>query len=139
MRRKSLAAVILAFTGLIGSMIWSFLPSPLPPPTPWSAALPVASPPPSMAIFQLPTGTYQTPAALAFRGGSFFETRDFASTAVLVRTPRATSCSTRASAPLSMLTLLRCRGSNAPPTIGVKAYELSLPPSDTTSAHCGVS
>jgi hypothetical protein len=54
MRRKSLAAVILAFTGLIGSMIWSFLPSPLPPPTPWSAALPVASPPPSMAIFQLP-------------------------------------------------------------------------------------
>ena len=85
MRRKSLAAVTLAFTGLIGSMIWSFLPSPLPPPTPWSTALPVASPPPSMAIFQLPTGTYQTPAALAFRGGSFFETRDFASTAVLVR------------------------------------------------------
>ena len=27
MRRKSLAAVILAFTGLIGSMIWSFLPT----------------------------------------------------------------------------------------------------------------
>lgn len=40
-----------------------------------------------MAIFQLPTGTYETPAALAFQGGSFRERRQFAATAVLVQHP----------------------------------------------------
>ena len=41
-----------------------------------------------MAIYQLPTGVYQTNAGLAFRGGSFSETRDFVATALLVRHPR---------------------------------------------------
>lgn len=39
-------------------------------------------------IFQLPTGTYETPAALAFRGGSFRDRRQFAATAVLVEHPQ---------------------------------------------------
>jgi N-acyl homoserine lactone hydrolase len=40
-----------------------------------------------MAIYQLPTGTYETRAALAFTGGSFRDKRPFAATAVLVRHP----------------------------------------------------
>lgn len=47
-----------------------------------------ATPPPETQIFQLPTGTYETPAALAFQGGSFRDRRQFAATAVLVQHPR---------------------------------------------------
>jgi glyoxylase-like metal-dependent hydrolase (beta-lactamase superfamily II) len=41
-----------------------------------------------MELFQLPTGTYETPAGLAFRGGSFSDKRDFAATAVLIKHPK---------------------------------------------------
>jgi glyoxylase-like metal-dependent hydrolase (beta-lactamase superfamily II) len=41
-----------------------------------------------MAIYHLPTGTYETRAALAVRGGSFRDKRHFAASAVLVRHPR---------------------------------------------------
>ena len=51
-------------------------------------ALPPASPPADMSISALPTGTYETPAIFAFRGGSWNDTRHFASTAVLVRHPK---------------------------------------------------
>ena len=51
-------------------------------------ALPVASPPAEMSISALATGTYETPAILAYRGGSWNDTRHFASTAVLVRHPK---------------------------------------------------
>lgn len=40
-----------------------------------------------MALYQLPTGTYETRAAFAFKGGSFRDKRSFAATAVLVRHP----------------------------------------------------
>jgi N-acyl homoserine lactone hydrolase len=40
-----------------------------------------------MAIYQLPTGTYETRAAFAVRGGSFRDKRHFAATAVLVQHP----------------------------------------------------
>ncbi len=40
-----------------------------------------------MTLHQLPTGTYVTRAAFAFRGGKFRDKRDFASTAVLVQHP----------------------------------------------------
>ena len=46
-----------------------------------------AASPPGMRIFQLPTGAYETPAALAFQGGSFRDRRQFAATAVLVQHP----------------------------------------------------
>jgi glyoxylase-like metal-dependent hydrolase (beta-lactamase superfamily II) len=59
----------------------------LPAPVPWGEALPEAAPPAGMAMYQLPTGTYVTRAALAFRGGSFRDKRQFAATAVLVRHP----------------------------------------------------
>jgi glyoxylase-like metal-dependent hydrolase (beta-lactamase superfamily II) len=41
-----------------------------------------------MAIYQLPTGTYETRAAFAFTGGSFRDKRPFAATAILVTHPK---------------------------------------------------
>lgn len=41
-----------------------------------------------MAVYQLPTGTYETRAALAVSGGKFRDKREFAATAVLVRHPK---------------------------------------------------
>jgi glyoxylase-like metal-dependent hydrolase (beta-lactamase superfamily II) len=41
-----------------------------------------------MAVYQIPTGTYETRAALAVRGGSFRDKRRFAATAVLVHHPK---------------------------------------------------
>lgn len=57
-------------------------------PSPRPRDLPVAAPPESMAIFQLPTGTYETRAAFAIRGGSFRDKRQFAATAILVQHPK---------------------------------------------------
>ncbi|WP_433304938.1 MBL fold metallo-hydrolase [Actinoplanes sp. CA-030573] len=59
----------------------------LPMPAAWAGPLPSAAPPPDMALYQLPTGTYETRAALAVRGGSWRDKRHFAATAVLVRHP----------------------------------------------------
>ncbi len=41
-----------------------------------------------MAIYQLPTGTYETRAAFAVSGGSFRDKREFAATAILVQHPK---------------------------------------------------
>ncbi len=54
---------------------------------PFSGPLPTANPPADMAIFHLPTGTYDTRAAFAFQGGSFRDVRDFAASAILVQHP----------------------------------------------------
>ena len=62
--------------------------TPLPTPAAWSAPLPTVAPPSGMAIYQLPTGTYQTRAAFAVEGGAFRDKRQFAATAILVRHPR---------------------------------------------------
>lgn len=53
----------------------------------WTAALPAADPPLGMAVYQLPTGTYETRVAFAVHGGSFRDKRDFAATAILVEHP----------------------------------------------------
>lgn len=55
---------------------------------PWVGSLPKAFSPPGMALYQLPTGTYETRAALAVKGGSFRERRHLAATAVLVQHPK---------------------------------------------------
>jgi N-acyl homoserine lactone hydrolase len=55
---------------------------------PWSQPLPEASPPAGLALYHLPTGTYTTRAAFAFKGGSFGDKRHFASSAVLVQHPK---------------------------------------------------
>ena len=61
--------------------------SSLPMPPAWQGPLPAAAPPPGMAIYQLPTGTYETRAAFAFTGGSFGDKRPFAATAILLIHP----------------------------------------------------
>lgn len=61
--------------------------SPLAKPASWTQPLPEAHPPAGMALYHLPTGTYETRAALAVRGGSFRDKRHFAASAVLVRHP----------------------------------------------------
>ena len=61
--------------------------SSLPEPAPWTAPLPEAHPPTGMSLHHLPTGTYVTRAALAFRGGSLRDKRHFAASAVLIRHP----------------------------------------------------
>jgi N-acyl homoserine lactone hydrolase len=62
--------------------------TPLPMPPAWAGPLPEAAPPSDMAIYQLPTGTYETRAAFAVRGGSFRDKRHFAATAILVHHPK---------------------------------------------------
>lgn len=59
----------------------------LPTPPAWTVPLPVASPPSTMRLYQLPTGTYETRAAFAVTGGRFRDRRRFAATAVLVVHP----------------------------------------------------
>ncbi len=61
--------------------------TPLAAPAAWSQPLPIATPPVAMAMYQLPTGTYATRAALAVKGGSFRDKRHFAATAVLIEHP----------------------------------------------------
>ncbi|MGW3855444.1 MBL fold metallo-hydrolase [Micromonospora arida] len=78
-----------ALLGVAASLIAirSFRPAPFAAPTPWTGPLPDASPPSEMAIYQLPTGTYENRAFLAYRGGGFSDVRQFAATAVLVQHP----------------------------------------------------
>src|SRR4029077_21200472 len=53
-------------------------------PPAWPGPLPEATPPSDMAVYQLPTGSYETRASFAFKGGSFRGKRPFAATAILV-------------------------------------------------------
>lgn len=53
----------------------------------WALPLPDATPPATMRLHQLPTGTYTTRAALAVTGGRFRDRRELAATAVLVQHP----------------------------------------------------
>ena len=57
-------------------------------PRPWTDPLPEASPPPGTAVYQLPTGTYESRAALVVKGGSFRDKRELAATAILVQHPK---------------------------------------------------
>lgn len=88
--RKRWKRLVVAAALLIG-LAWvlnGFRASPLDAPAPLTAELPPASPPPEMTIVQIPTGVTHRSAAFAYRGGSFFDKRDFSMTAVLVKHPR---------------------------------------------------
>jgi N-acyl homoserine lactone hydrolase len=73
---------------LLVLFINSFRSSPLPKPAPYSGSLPTASPPAEMAIFHFPTGSNHRSALFGYRGGSYFDKREFAMTAVLVKHPK---------------------------------------------------
>jgi N-acyl homoserine lactone hydrolase len=59
----------------------------LPMPPAWQGPLPKSTPPPGTAVYQLPTGSYETRAGFAFKGGSFRDKRPFAATAILITHP----------------------------------------------------
>jgi len=65
-----------------------FSSSPLPKPEPYVGPLPSATPPKEMAVFALVTGVTQRSAAFGYRGGSFFERRDFAMAGTFVKHPQ---------------------------------------------------
>ncbi|HUB42974.1 MAG TPA: MBL fold metallo-hydrolase [Streptosporangiaceae bacterium] len=60
----------------------------LPVPPAWQGPFPAATPPSDLAVYQLPTGTYETRAAVAVKGGSFRDKRAFAATAILISHPQ---------------------------------------------------
>ncbi|HSI48660.1 MAG TPA: MBL fold metallo-hydrolase [Ideonella sp.] len=66
----------------------SFTPASLRLDDPDVGVLPPALPPSAMSVTSLPTGSYDSPAALTFRGGSWRETRHMAMTQVLIRHPK---------------------------------------------------
>ena len=61
---------------------------PLEKPGALSADLPEANPPEIMQIFQIPTGVNHRSAAFAYRGGSFFDKREFSMSVLLVKHPK---------------------------------------------------
>jgi N-acyl homoserine lactone hydrolase len=83
---KWLAGILLV---LVAMATWMFWPVRLAvPAADASMSLPVANPPPDMAIYALPTGAMHSKALFAWRGGAPGEDRDFTMTAYLVRHPR---------------------------------------------------
>jgi glyoxylase-like metal-dependent hydrolase (beta-lactamase superfamily II) len=87
--------VLWAFGGLLALIVFAsaglmptFTPAKLKTPAVEVGELPPASPPVGMSVSILPTGTYQSRAALAFRGGSWSDIRQFTMTALLVRHPK---------------------------------------------------
>ena len=85
---RAIVALFAVVAAGIGVFLSTFMGAPLPAPRPLAATdLPPATSPGTMALFQLPTGVTHRSAAFGYRGGSFFEPRDFAMTAALVRHP----------------------------------------------------
>src|SRR5438067_6627565 len=84
--RKKLAAAVIA-AGLLAVFGSTFFAAPLPAVAPYDGPLPSSSPP-AMSIHGIVTGTTHRSAAIAYRGGSFRDARDFSMSAVLVRHPR---------------------------------------------------
>jgi N-acyl homoserine lactone hydrolase len=82
---------VLAATAVVpvAGVVRSFRSAPLARPTPLPEAmtLPPAHSPGGMQVVALPTGVTHRSSAFAHRGGSFFDRRDFAMTATLIRHP----------------------------------------------------
>lgn len=87
MRRVLTGVVIVLLAGVV-ALAWTFRGARLPVSSEPIGELPRANPPPGMSISAIGTGAMRSRAALAYRGGSFLEARDFTMTAVLVRHPR---------------------------------------------------
>ena len=86
--RRALFVVLAVVAVAVALLRQGFGAAPLPAPAPFDGPLPPASPPPDMAVFQVPTGVIHRSAAFAYRGGSYLDKRDFAMTATLVEHPR---------------------------------------------------
>jgi glyoxylase-like metal-dependent hydrolase (beta-lactamase superfamily II) len=85
--KKKLAA--LGVVIVCGALVFrTFLASPLPAAAALEGALPSATPPAEMKLARIVTGVTHRSAAVAYRGGSFSDKRDFGMTALLVRHPK---------------------------------------------------
>ena len=86
--KRLFGTILLAAIVALGALAWTFTPARLERATVKLEELPTASPPSNMSLSTLPTGAMLSRAALAFRGGSFAEEREFSMTVVLVRHPK---------------------------------------------------
>jgi glyoxylase-like metal-dependent hydrolase (beta-lactamase superfamily II) len=85
--KKKLAA--LGVILVCGALVFrTFLASPLPAPAKLEGPIPSAAPPAEMSVARIVTGVTHRSAAVAYRGGSFSDARDFGMTALLVRHPK---------------------------------------------------
>ena len=87
-RRVSLAAAAALPLVALARFLHTFSPSPLPKPEPYRGPLPSARPPKEVAVFALVTGVNHRVAAYGYRGGSFFDRREFSIAATLVTHPQ---------------------------------------------------
>ena len=89
MKRKSiLVAAVAVFLVPLVLFVRTFLASPLPMPRPYAGPLPTATPPQELAVFAVVTGVNHRDAAFGYRGGSFFDRREFSMAGTLVRHPK---------------------------------------------------
>jgi glyoxylase-like metal-dependent hydrolase (beta-lactamase superfamily II) len=90
MQRKHfyIAAAAAAVLIPLALFLHTFSASPLPMPPPYSGPLPSATPPKELAVFALVTGVNHRVAAYGYRGGSFFDRRDFCMAGALVKHPQ---------------------------------------------------
>jgi glyoxylase-like metal-dependent hydrolase (beta-lactamase superfamily II) len=90
MKRKRLYIAAAAAVVLIPLALFlhTFSASPLPMPAPYSGPLPSATPPKELAVFALVTGVNHRVAAYGYRGGSFFDRRDFCMAGALGKHPQ---------------------------------------------------
>jgi N-acyl homoserine lactone hydrolase len=88
-KRIGIAAVVAVVLIPLAVFLRTFSASPLPEPKPYAGPLPPsANPPKEMAVFALVTGVNHRIAAFGYRGGSFFDRRDFSMAGTLVKHPK---------------------------------------------------
>lgn len=81
--------LLLVLSGAVAGLLWTLLPATLGPvPALAVDELPQARPPLDMNISALRTGSVQSQAVLAYRGGKFGERRNFGMTAFLIQHPK---------------------------------------------------
>jgi glyoxylase-like metal-dependent hydrolase (beta-lactamase superfamily II) len=89
MRPKAIIAVATAILLVpLALFVHTFAASPLPDPQPYGGFLPSATPPKELAVFAVVTGVNHRVAAFGYRGGSFFDRRDFSMAGTLVKHPK---------------------------------------------------
>lgn len=90
MKSRSIFALAVVAVALVPLALFlhTFLGSPLPKPEPYAGPLPTATPPKEMAVAAVVTGVNHRIAAFGYRGGSFFDRRDFSMAGTLVKHPR---------------------------------------------------
>ena len=88
MKRKILCIAAAAVLIVLALFLHTFSASPLPKPDPYPGPLPSANPPAELAVFSVVTGVHHAVAAYGYRGGSFFDRRNFSMAGTLVRHPK---------------------------------------------------